>query len=793
MSKKFGKSCIGVLAIGLAFLFGCTSSGSPSTPSEDDEPISSDSGDIGDPSNPASSAQTVPGTIVGQSSATPAAAPFDISTLPGTYTPGATLAFNVSGTAEFGPYKKGATVSVYGLDTTSMKTSPTATTGSVSSDKGNYSAQGSITSNYASVVVSGSYYNFTTQDNATMTLNAAVNMQGKTTVNVNVLTRLAYDRTVYLVAKESKSFSVAKAQAEKEVRAALGLVDDETPFENINMNTTGQAGANLIIATITLTLDDNPTTSASNIAAIAKDMAADGTWDDATLKTKIADALVKTNLYNYVNVIKSAIGNSAISVKGLGSFNFWPFQYGLGECTEATEGKTAINTNSLSAKYNSTFLCKDSLWQEVSGASIYNQEVAAVLGECNSSKEGTTGTYKTDQVICKKNYWQKMTAEDQVNAEVAKTEGPCTSSNNLKVVTISSVYYQCNASMWRKLTKTPVDYSAGRAMNKKLGRGINFGNSWDAEGTGDNDRAWNGGIQDGWFQVAKSAGFNSIRLPVRWEQDANANGGSISSSRMNAVKADVDRALQQGMVVVIDAHHHNTLNDAAANYASNPSKYNSEKQKFLNMWKQIASTFGTSTYSSKVVLEILNEPHNVAMAQVNDLMTSAYQIIRQNAPNSTIMFESAGYSKFNQIPNLNLPSDGNIIVSGHYYDPYTLTHQDHGYPKDASASFSATTISNDFAGYAEAIATAFPDINGGCVPMNMGEFGVNTLQNSGVSETKRAQWTDAVIEAAEKQGMSWHYWAFAGAGGFQAYSGSSWYSEIKTVFDKYLAKSSAVK
>jgi aryl-phospho-beta-D-glucosidase BglC (GH1 family) len=791
MSKKFGKSCIGLFAIGLALLMGCTSSGSPSNPIEDGETLSSDSGDNDGQQNPGSSANTTPGKIVGYSSSTtPAAPPFDISTLPGTYTPGATLAYNVSGIASFGPFQKGATISVYGLDPSSMKNSPTAANATVSSDKGEFSAQGSITSNYANVVASGTYFNLTTQENATITLNAVMEMQGKTTVNVNVLTRLAYDRIVYLVAKESMSFAEAKSQAEREVLAALGLTYDETPFENISTNTEGQAGSNLIIATIMLSLDDSPTVSASNLASIAKDMAADGTWDDAALKTAIADTLTKRNMYSYVNVLKSVTGNSKITVKGLGPINFWAFQYGLGECTEENNGSTAINTNSLSSKYNTTFLCKDSIWQEVSAVAVYSAEVAAVLGECNSSNEGSTGTYNSDQVICKKNYWQKMTEADKTNAEIAKTEGPCTSSNNLKVVNVGSAYYQCIASMWKKLTKTPVDYSKGRAMNKKLGRGINFGNSWDAEGAGSNDGGWSNPIQDGWFAIVKNAGFNSIRLPVRWEQDANVNGGSISSARMNAVKADVDLAIKQGLTVIIDAHHHNTLNDAAANYSSNPSKYNSEKQKFLNMWSQIATTF--SSYSSNVVLEILNEPHDIAMAQINDLMTSAYQVIRQKAPNSTIMFESAGYSKFSQIPNLNLPNDGNIIVSGHYYDPYTFTHQNHGYSYDANASFSATTIANDFASYMQSIATAFPDINGGCVPMNMGEFGVNSRSNSGISETKRAQWTDAVISAAEQQGMSWHYWAFAGAGGFEAYSGS-WYSEIKTVFDKYLSKASAVK
>jgi aryl-phospho-beta-D-glucosidase BglC (GH1 family) len=329
-------------------------------------------------------------------------------------------------------------------------------------------------------------------------------------------------------------------------------------------------------------------------------------------------------------------------------------------------------------------------------------------------------------------------------------------------------------------------------MNKKLGRGINFGNSWESEGS--NDCAWSNCIQDGWFKIARDAGFNSIRLPVRWEIDADYNG-NLSSSRLAGVKEDINLALAQGFVVIVNAHHHNTLNDAAANYSSNPSKYNTEKQKFLKMWKKIASEMN-SYDDDKIVLEILNEPHGIQMAQVNDLMTSAYQVIRQNAPGKTIMFESAGYSKFGQIPNLDLPADGNIIVSGHYYDPYTFTHQGHEYDYNANASFSETTIENDFKSYADSIAVAFPDVNGGCVPINMGEFGVaSTNGGSGISETKRAQWTEAVIQQAEKYGFSWHYWGFAGVGGFEAYNkgSNSWYSEIKAVFDKYLGNPSTVK
>ena len=36
------------------------------------------------------------------------------------------------------------------------------------------------------------------------------------------------------------------------------------------------------------------------------------------------------------------------------------------------------------------------------------------------------------------------------------------------------------------LNRTKVNYSKGRAMNQRLGRGINMGNSWESTGTGAN-------------------------------------------------------------------------------------------------------------------------------------------------------------------------------------------------------------------------------------------------------------------------------------------------------------------
>ena len=49
-------------------------------------------------------------------------------------------------------------------------------------------------------------------------------------------------------------------------------------------------------------------------------------------------------------------------------------------------------------------------------------------------------------------------------------------------------------------------------MNKLLGRGVNLGNALDAPSEGE----WGVVLKDEYFESAKQAGFDSIRLPVRW-------------------------------------------------------------------------------------------------------------------------------------------------------------------------------------------------------------------------------------------------------------------------------------
>ena len=357
-----------------------------------------------------------------------------------------------------------------------------------------------------------------------------------------------------------------------------------------------------------------------------------------------------------------------------------------------------------------------------------------------------------------------------------------------------------------------VDYSKGRAMNKRLGKGINLGNAWDgasywtcgtlkdAYDNGDeayiplveadvseyanlpfkrynygcNDRldsSWSNPISDSYFKLVKDAGFNSVRIPVRWQHNSNPETHEVSPARLAGVKEDVKLAINEGLAVVISFHWYHELMFAGNHIATLPDLYAEEKAHFASLWKQIASEFKEFP-DTMLVWDILNEPTFKDASILNEVMTLGYEAIRSVDPNKTIMFESYHAAKFADITALQLPEDGNIIFSGHYYEPYGYSHQGHGYTCKGDDAY-AMTASSDFKSYIASAQKLYPDKNGGYVPMNMGEFGVTSKSGScgdkGPSDKYRSMWAKEVIKVAEKYDISWHYWGLAGVGGFEAY------------------------
>ena len=342
----------------------------------------------------------------------------------------------------------------------------------------------------------------------------------------------------------------------------------------------------------------------------------------------------------------------------------------------------------------------------------------------------------------------------------------------------------------------PINYSLGRAMNARIGKGINLGNSWDSQGRS-LDCSWSNCIEDSDFAVIKATGFNSVRLPVRWQQNSDYSTHTVDPERLAGVKEDIQLAIDQGLVVIVNFHHYVELNCAGGGGQGctyDSTAYEAEKTHFLGLWAQVAQEMDAFP-DSMIVLEILNEPTISNAERVDKLMNDAYQVIRSVTKTKTIMFESYHSAKFADLDILHLPADGNIIYTGHYYEPYGFSHQGHSFNCKGDAAYSNTAAS-DLASYAKQAKALYPDVDGvNSIPLNMGEFGIsggtdyanrNTCKEgeSLPSAKMKAQWAMLSIKAAETNGMSWNYWGFTKVGGFEAYDRdeATWYEGFPTAF-----------
>src|SRR5438045_3526598 len=86
-----------------------------------------------------------------------------------------------------------------------------------------------------------------------------------------------------------------------------------------------------------------------------------------------------------------------------------------------------------------------------------------------------------------------------------------------------------------------------------LRRGMNLGNALEAPGEGD----WGVILKEEYFRLIKDAGFDTVRIPVRWSAHAGHRPPySIDECFFNRVDWAVFSALETNMNVVINIHHY---------------------------------------------------------------------------------------------------------------------------------------------------------------------------------------------------------------------------------------------
>ncbi|MGA2914603.1 MAG: glycoside hydrolase family 5 protein [Sedimentisphaerales bacterium] len=298
--------------------------------------------------------------------------------------------------------------------------------------------------------------------------------------------------------------------------------------------------------------------------------------------------------------------------------------------------------------------------------------------------------------------------------------------------------------------KAPLRPRSGQAdpfkQNKHIGRGMNIANALEAPNEGE----WGVTLKEEYFKIIKDAGFDSVRIPIRWSNHAlKQSPYTIDKVFLDRVDWAVKNALKNNLYVIINTHHYFELMDEP----------NANSERFLALWQQIAEHY--KDYPDSVLLEPLNEPHNALTPAIwNNLLNKAITVIRRSNPNRTIIAEPAEFASVKFLDKLDLPEeDRNIIVSFHYYSPMEFTHQGTSWIPEAKASWLGTrwTATKE---QKKAIDDAFDKAakwgKKNKRPINLGEFGVY----KDADKNDRALWTAFVAKSAVKRGFSFDYWEF---------------------------------
>jgi endoglucanase len=290
-------------------------------------------------------------------------------------------------------------------------------------------------------------------------------------------------------------------------------------------------------------------------------------------------------------------------------------------------------------------------------------------------------------------------------------------------------------------------------LKPPFGRGINLGNMLDAPREGD----WGVMLKPEYFSIIKQAGFDSVRLPVRWPVHAQDFAPyQIDAAFFSRVDEALREALRQQLRVVLNIHYYDELMQQPKDH----------RERFVALWRQIAEHY--RDYPAEIAFELLNEPMKNLSAEIwNSLIVETLAVIRTTNPTREIVIGPVNWNAIKDLPTLELPEkDRHLIATVHYYEPFRFTHQGAEWVGPESRAWLGTkwlgteaehrAVQRDFDA---AITWAVEHRR----PLYLGEFGVFDRADM----ASRARWTGYVAQQAVERKMGFGYWEFCA--GFGAY------------------------
>ena len=308
--------------------------------------------------------------------------------------------------------------------------------------------------------------------------------------------------------------------------------------------------------------------------------------------------------------------------------------------------------------------------------------------------------------------------------------------------------------MWKKIvgvalavaasaaSAQPVARAAGAALQSPFHRGVNV-LGYDPYWKDVTKRRF----QWRHFAEIRRAGFDHVRLVLQAfsHMDAQDRLDPVWLAKLDDAVREAQKA---GLGVIVDEHDFNACSQDLDLCRTRLSAF----------WQQVAPRFAQAPRN--VAFELLNEPHDKLNGEPwNILFAQVLGIVRQTNPTRIVVVGPTHWNSLKDLPLLQLPTDPNLLVTFHYYEPFHFTHQGAGWVEETKNLHGITWGSDtDRAALRADFDTVAAWSAANHRPILLGEFGA--YDKSGTPMDLRVAYTNAIRCEAEGHRFGWDYWQF---------------------------------
>ncbi|HPU45095.1 MAG TPA: cellulase family glycosylhydrolase [Thermoclostridium sp.] len=169
-------------------------------------------------------------------------------------------------------------------------------------------------------------------------------------------------------------------------------------------------------------------------------------------------------------------------------------------------------------------------------------------------------------------------------------------------------------------------------------------------------------------------GFDHIRLPIDYEV-LETDEGAKKPEGYALVSQVVSWCQKYHLDLVLDLHkaYGYDFNNAGDKSKNNLFSHAGLKQRFTNLWTNLAKEYGNCGH---VAFELLNEVVEEENTESwNELIRETVSVIRSIAKETPIIYGGIRWNSADTLKYLEIPQDNNTIFTFHFYEPLVFTHQ----------------------------------------------------------------------------------------------------------------------